>query len=53
VQRDARTGEVVVMAPVVEPASGGRIVRGDLRRKPVSLAAFEGNVRTAARRQAR
>jgi len=53
VQRDSRTGEVLVMPPVLEPAAGGRIVRGDVRRKPMSLSAFEGSVRTAALRQAR
>ena len=53
VQRDSRTGEALVMPPVLEPAAGGRIVRGDVGRKPISLAAFEGNVRTAALRQAR
>lgn len=43
VQRDSSSGEMLVVPPVVEGA--GRIVRGDLRRKPVSLAAFEGTVR--------
>jgi hypothetical protein len=49
VQRDARSGEMLVMPPVLEPASGGRIVRGDVRRKPMSLSAFEGSVRAADR----
>lgn len=43
VQRDSSSGEMLVVPPVVDGA--GRIVRGDLRRKPVSLAAFEGTVR--------
>lgn len=45
VQRDSASGEMVVMPPVVET---GRIVRGDVRRKPVSLSVFEGSVRTIA-----
>jgi hypothetical protein len=45
VQRDSTSGEMVVMPPVVET---GRIVRGDVRRKPVSLSVFEGSVRTVA-----
>jgi hypothetical protein len=43
VRRDASSGEMVVVPPVIETA--GRIVRGDPRRKPVSLAAFEGSVK--------
>ena len=43
VQRNASSGEMLVVPPIVET---GRIVRGDVRRKPVSLAAFEGAVRT-------
>ena len=51
VQRDAASGEMLVVPPIVDGA--GRIVRGDVRRKPVSLAAFEGTVRAvAALRQA-
>jgi len=46
VQRDASSGAMLVMAPVVDTV--GRIVRGDIRRKPVSLAAFEGSVRAIA-----
>ena len=42
VRRDAASGEMRVIPPVVET---GRIIRGDVRRKPVSLAAFEGSVR--------
>lgn len=42
VQRDARSGEMLVMPPALEP---GRIIRGDARRKPASLASFEANVR--------
>ena len=53
VQRDSRTGEELVMPPVLEPAAGGKIVRGDVRRKPMALSAFEGSVRAAAQRQAR
>lgn len=45
VQRDSASGEMVVVPPVVET---GRIVRGDVRRKPVSLSVFEGSVRTVA-----
>ena len=43
VQRDASSGEMLVVPPVIEAA--GRIVRGDVRRKPVPLEAFEGAVR--------
>ena len=43
VQRDARSGEMLVMPPPLDPP--GRIVRGDARRKPSSLAAFEASVR--------
>ena len=46
VQRDSSSGEMLVVPPVVDGA--GRIVRGDLRRKPVSLAAFEGTVRAVS-----
>ena len=47
VQRDARSGEMLVMPPALDT---GRIVRGDLRRKPASLAAFEASVRAVAAR---
>ena len=47
VRRDAASGEMLVVPPVVET---GRIVRGDPRRKPVSLAVFEGTVRGMAAR---
>ena len=47
VQRDAASGEMLVVPPIAEGT--GRIVRGDLRRKPVSLAAFESSVRAALR----
>jgi len=40
-------GTLLVMAPVVD-SGAGRIVRGDVRRKPVSLAAFESSVRAIA-----
>jgi hypothetical protein len=43
VQRDAQTGEMLVMPPVLDPP--GRIVRGDVRRKPASLQSFESSVR--------
>ncbi|HUQ88150.1 MAG TPA: hypothetical protein VM096_11365 [Vicinamibacterales bacterium] len=43
VQRDASSGEMVVVPPVIDVA--GRVPRGDVRRKPVSLSAFEGTVR--------
>ncbi|MBY0496533.1 MAG: hypothetical protein K2Y23_20185 [Cyanobacteria bacterium] len=47
VRRDAASGEMQVVPPIVET---GRIVRGDVKRKPVSLAAFEGTVRAVASR---
>lgn len=46
VRRDGASGEMLVMPPIVDPP--GRIVRGDVRRRPVSLSAFEGSVRAAA-----
>lgn len=46
VQRDGASGEMLVVPPIVD--APGRIIRGDVRRKPVSLAAFEGSVRAAA-----
>jgi hypothetical protein len=46
VQRDATSGSMLVMPPAIEAA--GRIVRGDVKRKPVSLASFEGSVRAIA-----
>jgi len=46
VQRDLSSGEMLVVPPVIDLA--GRVVRGDARRKPVSLSAFEGTVRAAA-----
>jgi len=46
VQRDAASGAMLVTPPIVEAA--GRIARGDVNRKPVSLAAFEGSVHAAA-----
>lgn len=45
VSRDA-AGAAIVTPPIVESA-GPRVVRGDRRRKPVPLAAFEGAVRAA------
>jgi hypothetical protein len=35
-----------VMPPVADTV--GTVVRGDVRRKPVSLSAFEGSVRALA-----
>jgi hypothetical protein len=49
VRRDEASGEMLVVPPVVE---GGKIVRGDPRRKPVQLAAFESAVRAVALRLA-
>lgn len=46
VQRDAASGALLVMPPIVDTA--GKVARGDVRRKPVSLAAFEGSVRAVA-----
>jgi hypothetical protein len=46
VLRDNDSGATLVAPPVVEPA-GAPIVRGDRRRQPVSLAAFEVAVRAA------
>ena len=43
VRRDAASGEMMVMPPILD--APGRIVRGDARRKPASLAAFEASVR--------
>jgi len=45
VSRDG-AGTAIVTPPTVD-AVGPRVVRGDRRRKPVSLAAFEGAVRAA------
>jgi len=42
VQRDGRSGEMLVMPPALDP---GRIARGDVRRKPAPLATFEASVR--------
>ena len=46
VQRDTSSGEMLVVPPVTDVA--GRVARGDVRRKPVSLSAFEGTVRAVA-----
>jgi hypothetical protein len=43
VQRDARSGEMLVIPPALD--GPGRIVRGDVRRKPAPLSAFEASVR--------
>lgn len=43
VVRDGGSGDVLVVPPAV--GEGQRIIRGDGRRKPVSLVAFEGAVR--------
>jgi len=45
VQRHAVSGEMLVMPPVLD---AGRIVRGDARRKPSPLSAFEASVRSLA-----
>jgi hypothetical protein len=47
VQRDAGSGNYLVVPPALE--SSGRIMRGDVRRKPVSLATFESSVRAVTR----
>lgn len=44
VRRDASSGAMLVMPPIVDTA--GKVVRGDVRRKPVSLETFERSVRT-------
>ena len=46
VRRDDASGEMLVVPPVVDGV--GKIVRGDPRRKPVQLAAFESAVRAVA-----
>lgn len=46
VQRDG-AGELMVVPPVVD---AGRVSRGDRRRKPVSLSAFESSVRQVSAR---
>lgn len=43
VRRDASNGALLVMPPILETA--GKMARGDIRRTPVSLAAFESSVR--------
>lgn len=43
VQREASSGAMMVTPPVIDT---GRVVRGDIRRTPVSIAAFEGSVRS-------
>ena len=45
VHRDARTGAMLVMPPAL---GTGRIVRGDVARKPAPLPAFEASVRAVA-----
>ena len=47
VQRDARSGEMLVMPPVID--APGPIVRGDARRKPTSLGVFEASVKAVTR----
>ena len=51
VQRDARSGEMLVVPPALD--GPGRIVRGDARRKPAPLSAFEASVRSIAAQGAR
>ncbi|HYE88588.1 MAG TPA: hypothetical protein VEA16_19635 [Vicinamibacterales bacterium] len=48
VQRNV-SGELLVVPPALE--SAGKIVRGDARRKPASLASFEASVRNVMTRQ--
>ena len=48
VQRDARSGEMLVMPPNVD--APGRVIRGSIARKPTSLAAFEATVRSVGNR---
>ena len=43
VRRDASSGEMLVVPPAIDTA--GRIARGDVKRKPVSLATFESSVK--------
>lgn len=45
VQRNVRSGELLVAPPAL---NAGRITRGDVRRKPASLQAFEASVRAVA-----
>lgn len=47
VRRDASSGEMMVVPPAVET---GRIVRGDVKRRPVPLATFEGAVKAVSLR---
>lgn len=47
VRPDARSGEMLVMPPVID---AGKIVRGDAQRKPASLASFEASVRAVVDR---
>jgi hypothetical protein len=43
VRREPSSGEMLVVPPVIDTA--GRIARGDVKRKPVSLATFESSVK--------
>jgi hypothetical protein len=45
VTRDASTGSVVVVPPMIEAGGPTRIVRGDPQRRPLSLPAFKAAVR--------
>jgi hypothetical protein len=45
VTTDARSGGLMVIPPLVETAVSGRIVRGDLNRRPLAMDAFIGAVR--------
>jgi hypothetical protein len=49
VARDPATTRPVINAPVLErnTAAGGRVVRGDRRRRPISVSEFESLVRGA------
>jgi hypothetical protein len=46
VRRDASSGAMMVVPPAVETA--GRIVRGDVKRRPVPLDTFEGAVKAVS-----
>lgn len=47
VRRDALSGELLVVPPIID--APGRIIRGDARRKPASLAVFEASVKAVTR----
>jgi hypothetical protein len=47
VTTDARSGGLVVVPPVVDAAGAGRIIRGDLSRRPMAMDAFTAAVKSA------